>query len=96
MPNKVICHVTLDKVHVLILSNKKMAHNGAQFDISLVSSELESIQRLTGDLLYSRFQEICSDRQPGEDLIAKLNTSYVMMVPLSPHLFHKSPYLFHT
>ena len=51
MPNRVICHVTLDKVHVLILSNKKMAHDGAQFDISLVSSKLESIQRLTGDLL---------------------------------------------
>ena len=75
MPNRVICHVTLDKVHVLILSNKKMAHDGAQFDISLVSSKLESIQRLTGDLLYSRFQKICSDKWPGEDFIAKLNTS---------------------
>ena len=75
MPNRVIRHVTLNKVRILILSNKKMARDGAQFDISLVSSKLESIWRLTGDLLYSRFQEICSDKRPGEDFIAKLNTS---------------------
>jgi superfamily II DNA helicase RecQ len=43
--------------------------------VSLPMTELESIRSLTGDLLYSRFQEICSSKRPGSDFMAKLSNS---------------------
>jgi len=57
------------------LSNKTMAHNGAHFDIQLLSSELKNIYNLARNLLYSKFQGIYSSKRPGEEFIFKTNTS---------------------
>src|SRR3984885_7287569 len=44
-------------------------------DASLLANELESIDELTGVLLFSRFQEICSSKRPGPEFLAKLDNS---------------------
>jgi ATP-dependent helicase YprA (DUF1998 family) len=44
-------------------------------DTPLLATELENIQNLTGDLLFSRFQEICSSKRPGPEFLRKLDTS---------------------
>ncbi|KAF8486547.1 P-loop containing nucleoside triphosphate hydrolase protein [Russula emetica] len=41
----------------------------------LLATELENIRNLTGDLLFSRFQEICSSKRPGPEFLGKLDTS---------------------
>lgn len=42
---------------------------------SVLVAELEGIRKLTGDLLFSKFQDICASKRPGEDFFAKLDTS---------------------
>src|ERR1700733_9771029 len=44
-------------------------------DASLLANELESIDELTGVLLFSRFQEICSSKRPGPEFLAKLDAA---------------------
>jgi ATP-dependent helicase YprA (DUF1998 family) len=47
----------------------------AQPDASLLANELENIRNLTGDLLLSRFEEICPIKRPGPEFLATLDTS---------------------
>ena len=42
---------------------------------SVLVAELEGIRKLTGDLLFSKFQDICASKRPGEDFFAKLDAS---------------------
>ena len=44
-------------------------------EVFLPMTELENIRSLTGDLLCSRFEEICASKRPRSDFMAKLNSS---------------------
>jgi ATP-dependent helicase YprA (DUF1998 family) len=48
--------------------------------MSLLANELKNIRNLTGDLLYSRFQEMCPIKRPGPEFLAKLDDSQQVTV----------------
>src|SRR6266403_1799102 len=47
----------------------------ARPDASLLANALETLCKLSGDQLLSRFQDICSSKRPGPDFLAKLGPS---------------------
>ena len=75
MPNKESSHVIAIKERVLVKVPCSRDKNMAHPDTSLPETELENIRNLTGESLFSRFQEICSSKRPRPEFLAELDPS---------------------